>query len=426
MADDSRLQLTRRQLVLGAGAAAAGSAGCGSNGNSTDPTETSDPATTTGNVSITTPEPTTGPSTATNSRTGTTTTTEPPTETRTQPTEGTETPRPTDTDTATETETPTDTETPIPETGTINAVLEGENPWPNNFFTGEYDLDVPYTAEQLRDRYHYQQIERIADSPWIEGQENKQVLREFPTKLTDSQWREEKVYQPLEKEYEEEVEDFFDPEAYTGDGNLKERNTESEYPGFWRLMELLTRDGVSSNHDFIRTAALSMAEKQSAGKDTYTIDFKTLSGFHGLGIAITNPTYDANDKDQQRTWGIETDPGEDEPLWEDTETYPNDEGRIFTETNATEDGIIPWRNLGFMRETEENRDDPWNVNLEFHDVDRWEEFVRNPREQRGMKYVDSACLAGYINEEATSFGELPEFEGATLHVYPDKIEYQLN
>ena len=37
---------------------------------------------------------------------------------------------------------------------------------------------------------------------------------------------------------------------------------------------------------------------------------KTSSGVHGLGFAITKPTYNKNNLDQQETWILETDTNE--------------------------------------------------------------------------------------------------------------------
>jgi hypothetical protein len=328
----------------------------------------------------------------------------------------------------------------VPTTGQIDVYLEGGNSGektplgPDGFFEGDVPIIMPYTsAEELRDVFHYQQYQKIAESDWITGeteekeQEAEQLILNFPTKITDPEWVENNVYQRIEEESGVEIGDFFYEEDYTTQEDLKTRITNSNYNGLWKNIEGLTRGQVSSGHAFIRTAALSAAEKYSAGKNTITTDFNTLDLSHGLGLAITNPTYNENQTDQQRTWGIETDTGEDQPLWGNTKIYPNDDGQIFTETMTGEDGEVAWINLGIQPEPFESLpNSSYNIDIEMHGVEPWEDFVRNPENQRGMKYLDSACIAAYINQEATPNGRLPMFEEATLHVHPDKIEYQLN
>jgi len=344
---------------------------------------------------------------------------------------------PTEPGTPTETETPTPTEPAYPESGTFNIILEGEEPWPNNFFNGNVDLEIPYTAEQLRDQYHYQQINRIAESDWLpyEGNDNPRpedatLLKELGQNILDPEWRQQKIKDS--RGIDEETTIFWE-DKYTGkcfenestkEGNLKQRVTESNRHGLWSSIERLVFEPPSSNWDWVRTAALSATEKYSADKETYTTDLKTLDGRHGLGLAITNPTYNQSETSQQETWGIET--GLDEKqLWRDLTGYPNRDNQIFTETEDNRDGVKAWRRLGFLRKTRKNRDDPWNFNIEFHETDKWEEFVKNPYDQLGMKFIDSACIAAYIEDQAQSYGDLPQFENADIDVHPDQIKYRV-
>ncbi|MFB6213863.1 MAG: hypothetical protein ABEJ07_04860, partial [Candidatus Nanohaloarchaea archaeon] len=104
----------------------------------------------------------------------------------------------------------------------------------------------------------------------------------------------------------------------------------------------------------------------------------------------------------------------------------NDGGNIMLQNNYADGGA--WMALGFTRDELgkiERQTEEANLYIEVHGAQDWEDFLRNPDTQRGMKYPDSMCLASHIYHEAHPDGQLPEFEGATLHVHPDRIEYQL-
>jgi len=428
MADDQDLRLSRRRL-LGTLGIFTGIAGC-TGDNETQ--ETTKPLTDTSTERTTVPPGTTGrtpPETPTETGSkkspGTTETTRTKENTTKPSTETTEPP--------TETETPTTTEEPrFPSEGALNPTLNGEEPWPQEFFNGNVEINIPYNTEQLRDRYHYQQAERIADSNWIQGWENEKIIQEFGKNLLNEEWGQQNIIEELEEIHDEEWDvnylDLYVLDPYDGEESLKKRLTESSgYISLWEDIEIITKDRISSNHAFIRTAALSSAEKHTAGKNTFTTNFQTEdNASHGLGTAITNPTYYEAETGEQETYGIDTDDARSPQIWEDMSQYPNKSSpdqKIFTETDREYWAKNAWRNIAFERPIQEDRMDPWNVNLQFHDVDQFIDFVINPEEQRGMKYVDSACLAAYINEEAYWDGELPEFEDATLEVYPDRIEY---
>lgn len=326
----------------------------------------------------------------------------------------------------TETNTATETEEPrFPSSGTIQPLLKGGNPWPDSFFNGNVVLRIDKTATELRERYHWNQIDRIADNRFPEKDHPKKnrLLKQFPRRLTESEWLRTNILEPIEEEHDEDIplEKLFKKEEYLSDNELDYRVVKSNYDGLWTQMEHKVFGGVSSVWDFVRAAGLSGAEHYSAGNKTFTTHQKTLDAEHGLGYALTNLTYEAAKKEAQETWGLETDPSEDTPVWDldKTETYPNDDERIMLDTEEGEGGSDAWQLLGFDQYM------PDNVIVEFRKGVRFEDFLRNPNNQLGMKYVDSACLAAYINEEAHEDGELPEFKGATLEVYPDRIEYDL-
>lgn len=217
------------------------------------------------------------------------------------------------------------------------------------------------------------------------------------------------------------TDELFQADEYTGEGNLKTRITESRYDNLWREVAFVTLGGPTSGNDYIKTAALTGAEYHSAGRETATFNMKTNDGTHGLGFAITGATYDESELEQQETWGIETDPGEDTPIWDldEHESYPNDSGRIMIEAPNGDAGY-GWQHLGMTRLMSEN------ITIRLHKEEEFDEFLKNPGTQKGMKYVDSACILGHINQEAHEDGTLPEFEDARVTVHPDRIEYHLN
>lgn len=316
--------------------------------------------------------------------------------------------------------TPATSEPRFPDSGTIKPVLEGRNPWPHEFFQGDVDIEIGMTAEELRTEYHWDQYRDAAENKGIvEGAQGEKLLKGFPHRLTDPEWMEENVYQWMEDTYNGEVEDIFLEEEYTADGQpLDQRLKKSRFPRIWIEIQRISLGGVSSNWDYILSAELAAAEKYSAGRNTITTHQKSLDATHGLGFAITDPTYNEDEMENQETWGLETDPGEDTPIWDldETESYPNDYQKIMIETPESTGGS--WALLGFNRP-------PDNINIEMQEGEQFEEYLRNPDEQLGMKYLDSACMAAYISSEATGDGELPEFQDATLRVHPEHIEYEL-
>jgi hypothetical protein len=147
---------------------------------------------------------------------------------------------------------------------------------------------------------------------------------------------------------------------------------------------------------------------------------KTNGGTHGLAFGITNPSY--NNRGKQETWIIETDPNEEEQVidLDQEESYPTRPQGIFVEVEDTEDQAIrAWKDLGLTPYI--NR----NITIEFHNGQEFEEFLVSPEKQAGRKFLHSASIAAYINDQATPDGALPEFEKAKLDVYPNQIEYQL-
>lgn len=337
---------------------------------------------------------------------------------------------PTDTSSPTATDTPTETPSNIPQEGTINVILEGNEPWPDEFFSGDdYDLEVGMTANKLREKYHFNQYKRIArhyfpesnDSPDSDNQRKRELLLEFPENFTVPEWRRENIFNWIEEKYDAEVNDFFRDEEYDPEATLKERTINSNFDGLYKNLEILLFGDVSSTRDFIRTAVLSGSEHYGAGNDTFTLDLKTLDITHGLGTASTNLTYNPQKTRLQRTWGVETDPGEDTPIWplDKTENYPNDSGKIFRE-NANGMGELCKR-YGF----DDYSDD--NITVNVYGGEEFENFLRDPGKQIGMNFPDAMFIVAYINDEAHREGKLPEFEDATLDVYPSekRIEYQL-
>jgi hypothetical protein len=286
-------------------------------------------------------------------------------------------------------------------------------------------MPIGMTAEQLRKRFHFDQYKDIARGVMRENEEKGLLLREFPRNLDDPEWVEENVYEKWAEDHRQVESDFFKEETYMGEGALDTRYTESRFPSLWRLVEILAMDGMSSAHDYIRAAELAAAEHYTAnkGKDrnTFVTEHKTQGGVHGLALAMTNLTYDEAKTGQQETWGIETDPGEDQAIWDldQQEEYPNDNQPhpVTVESNEVEKGMI--RGMGFTAYDVEN------INIELPAADKFEDFLKEPDQQLGMKYVDGICAAAAINQEATEDGRLPEFQDATITIHDNQIEYEL-
>lgn len=154
-----------------------------------------------------------------------------------------------------------------------------------------------------------------------------------------------------------------------------------------------------------------------------------MSGAHGLCFAITEPTYEYGKLDQQEAWGIETDSFEEEQVWDLDETHGNPNGgEIAFET--PEPDADPLR-IGLTYREDVN-DGNRNVDIISHVTGKFEDFIREPNTQRGMKYLDAMCLASFIEDQARTDGgfveegAVPELEGAEIHVYDDRIEYALD
>lgn len=279
------------------------------------------------------------------------------------------------------------------------------------------------TKQEMRERYHFDQIYQLTDAGF--NIDEPEILAEFPENLTDPEWRRNVVYSvrsdqtgvPLE-----EIEDFFREDAYLSDADLKTRVEQGNWDVIWEQVAHAALGGPSSNHDYIKSAALSAAEYYSADRETATFNKATSDGTHGLGFAITGATYEDSEMSGQETWGIETDPSEEQEIWDvdESESYPNrDDQSIFIEDSDPENGKYAWESLGMTRIMSEN------ITAQFHGGEEFEDYIRNPDQQKGMKYIDSACIAAHINQEAHENGALPEFENATVDVYPDRIEYEL-
>lgn len=352
-----------------------------------------------------------------------------------------ETETPTATPTETETETPTETPEPrFPQEGEINAILEGEQPWPQEFFNGDVDLEVrnsdgqKMNQQELLEKYHYNEIYDLAENDG--GVDDRQLLKELPKKLDDDDvydWIRNDLVEPLANkntDIPDSMKEFFIQDEYLGDGNFDHRMENSKWDKLWYLVANNAIDiGVSSANNFIKTAAIAGTEYYSAGNETFTTHMVTNDGTHGLGFALTGLTWNQDEKNQQgrisheiqETHGIETDPGREEFIWDldELETYPNGYQNIMIENESPEGGNLSWKRLAFTDVS------PENVTVNFHEGGKFEDFLRNPDQQIGMKYPVSAALAAHINHEAHPDGQLPEFEGATIDVYTDRIEYQL-
>lgn len=335
--------------------------------------------------------------------------------------------------------TPTDTPTPQPEfkqEGTLYVEAADGTIGPDGFFDQGEQLDgepddyllletwengeiQTLTVQELREKYQFNQYQQLVDTT-SQGSDNPEIYQQFPEKLTDDQWVRENLIKPMEDIYiAPDAENPFKSEEYVNNGDLKTRIVESNYDKLWNMVAHVTLGGPSSGNDYIKTAALTGAEYHSAGRETATFNMPTLDGTHGLGFAITGATYNEEELEQQETWGIETDPGEDTPIWDldEHESYPNDSGKIMIETTDGDGGEIAWKDLGMTRLMSEN------ITVYMHGGEEFEQYLKNPDQQKGMKYIDSACIAGHINQEAHQNGTLPEFEDARLDVYPDHIEY---
>lgn len=218
---------------------------------------------------------------------------------------------------------------------------------------------------------------------------------------------------------------MFKEERYTqNNSSLVTRIRESNYPGLWNAIEITALGSGSSTLDYIMAAELAAAEKYTAGKDTVVAHTKTEGGHHGLVFPITGLTYDKSKADQQQTWGMDTDITEEKDIWNlgQTEGYPNRDTTIFTENEEiSQYSNNSWALLAFepVKGT--------NVSIEFNDsaVRNFEEFMKNPGSQRGMKYLDSICIAAELEEEAHPDGKYPELEDATLKIGDTGISYKI-
>jgi predicted component of type VI protein secretion system len=333
----------------------------------------------------------------------------------------------------------------LPRTGTLSFKTRDGSIGPDGFFDqGDITLETRVvrengeeeflTTQELREKEHFNKIQEIAENNYTGWQ--RELLKDFPHNLTDKDWLMENIYQRIaddsdavDQEYLEQFEIPFTPEEYTGGGNLDERFTDSKWQNLWGVLILEADDVMSSTNDWIKAAMLAATEYHAANRTTVTFDDKTLSGVHGLVFAITEPTYDGNKLNQQETWGVETDPREDDLVWplDETHGYPNDGGRIAFET--PEPDADPLR-IGLTK-WEDIRDG--NMAIESHVDGKFEDFIRDPSSQKGMKYLDAMCLASYIEDQARTEGgwveedgAVPELEGAEIHVYDDRIEYVLD
>lgn len=88
--------------------------------------------------------------------------------------------------------TTTAADAPLPSTGQINVILGGAEPWPDQFFNGNVDIELGVDVEGLR-KQHFDQYKNIAQGKRKVGKkEQAQILEQFPHKLTDSDWVEKK------------------------------------------------------------------------------------------------------------------------------------------------------------------------------------------------------------------------------------------
>jgi plastocyanin len=334
---------------------------------------------------------------------------------------------------------------PIPQQGTFNITLEGGEPWPDDYFDGDADLHIPHTIQELRETYHFNQLDRIVDTPVRNGfsqipEEYHQLVKQFPRKLTDPEWLQTEVYDLFQEKYGGDISGTFDPEKFLNGENLDERHEESGYHDLWTRMEeiLYGLGNNSSAYDYQRTAAASGVDYHSAGEETFTTDFKTTPDrIHGLGIALTNLTYNQSETGQQEAWLIETDPSHSK-IWGDLSNYLGEEN-IFTEPGVDdrEAATLAWESLGFEPKirTYDEWENRYNVNLEFSGVDQFSNFLLEPGQETGQNYVDGPILAAHIEENATSavtedntefVGEYPYMDDATIRIHPTKITYELS
>lgn len=315
-----------------------------------------------------------------------------------------------------EEETPTP-EPGLPEEGSINIILDGEQPWPEQYFSGNIDLELETDIENVRNLHHNQHRQaKLSD------ERKEEILAQFPHKIDDPEWLRNKIYTPIEEEYEGDdvAEDHFEWGEYNQDAALDVRMKESGYPYLWMLVEGLTMGHITSDHDDIRAAELQAVEHYQLENDTIATPTKTVKGGHGLVDAITHATYDPSEYESQETWIVETDPGEDQPIidLDQEEAYTNDHEKHHVEVDGEATAGEGWFHMaGFVN--------PRHVDINWNQEGEYDEFLKNPGQQSGMKFLDSACLVKYIGKEAHQNGELPEFEDATLEIYPDRIEYQL-
>jgi hypothetical protein len=350
---------------------------------------------------------------------------------------GTATVTPEETATPEPTEQPTETaaEQPnYPDTGSLSFNPAGGAPADHTVFNGEVDLGVfagnpgDYempSMQELREKYHFQQSDRIAEARY-EG-ENQELLMEFPRNLLDPEWVQENIYKPLEERWGQEMDDWFHEEEYNSDAPLDERIRKSNYLGLWTEIERRIEGQISLTHDFIRTAAIAATEYHSTGNETFTSHMKTQKGSHGLGIALTNLTYNEGETSEQNVWGIETDGSEEKQIWPLQEGYINRSSQIPIEKPEDPGNILQWMRAGFTNTEVYHlyEEEDANIDLEVEGVDQWVHFKRNPENHAGMKFVDSMVLAAYIEDEAYEDGNLPELEGATVRVTPEGLDYSL-
>ncbi|RXK47833.1 hypothetical protein [Halorientalis pallida] len=343
----------------------------------------------------------------------------------------------------------------LPRTGTLSFKTRDGSIGPDGFFDqGHITLETRVvqengeeeflTTQELREKEHFNKIQEIAENNYTGWQ--RELLKDFPHNLTDKDWLMENIYQRIadnrdavDQEYLEQFEIPFTPEEYTGEGDLDERFTDSKWQNIWGLVMQVADDGISSTNDWIKAAMLAATEYHAANRTTVTFDDKTMDSTHGLGFAITDPTYDDTNLNQQEAWGVETDPGEDDLIWpvDETHGYPNrDDQRIAFETPEPD---APTITIGLTRREEiDNDEGTGNVTIESHLDGKFEDFIRDPSSQKGMKYLDAMCLASYIEDQARTEGgryvsdyvehdgAVPELEGAEIHVYDDRIEYVLD
>ena len=222
------------------------------------------------------------------------------------------------TDTATPEETEEATGTPeepmYPDTGSLSFNPRGGLPADHALFEGDVNLrmfsnnpedyEMP-SMQELRIREHFNQDGQIAEglNGTIKVGENGgrektigQILREFGENLTDRQWVLDNIHYPFQRQYGGEIPDFFKESKYIEEGTpLGTRIKESNYLNLSRNLENVLMGVADSNLDYFRTAALSAAEYETAGRETYTSHVNRL-GVKPRGLSVDSRSIRARRK----------------------------------------------------------------------------------------------------------------------------------